>query len=193
MCTPKKSGRLEVSAELQKVWQACGPGRKQLVNALIACNGDKEAFKKRVEHQLSKTRRNKTTVQAGFYTKDKMKKVLGFSPFDAQILRDLYQSHVKHYWVEEQVTGTFEVEESEAFHETSIAEGDGDTSLTLGGPAASSDPLDLPGSSMADSPEISEVEDEDGTESSAPRPSKNDEVKQELALEALVSSYRSHA
>ena len=105
MCQPKKSGRLEVSSEVQKVWQNCGAGRKQLVDALLACNGDKDmhaqvshcgmlfhvssqlgedAFKKRVEHQLSKSRRSKTTIQAGFYSKEKMKASLGFSAPEAK-------------------------------------------------------------------------------------------------------------
>lgn len=83
------------------------------------------------------------------------------------------------------MSGTYEMEESEAFNETSFAEGVGDSTLTFGGPATSTDPLGLPGASMAvDSPVQTDEEDVEESSVAPARVSRQDEMRQEIVLEA---------
>ena len=104
MCKPKASGRLEVSPEVATQWQKGGPARKALLDLLVQCDGDKdrccntflkqytctchwcmytlpclqEAFKKRVEHVRTQKKRNTLKVHVGWYSKENMKKKLGW-------------------------------------------------------------------------------------------------------------------
>ena len=42
MCTPKpKSGKLEVNDEIHQQWKKGGTARKELLDVLVKCDGDK--------------------------------------------------------------------------------------------------------------------------------------------------------
>ncbi|CAK9026816.1 unnamed protein product, partial [Durusdinium trenchii] len=80
LCTPKPaSGKLEVSQEIYRQWKCGGVQRRALLDTLIASGGDKDAFKKKIEHLQKRTRKNKFHVERGFYTKEAMAKELKWS------------------------------------------------------------------------------------------------------------------
>ncbi|CAE7903870.1 unnamed protein product, partial [Symbiodinium necroappetens] len=125
VCTPKRSsGKLEVAPEVYQQWRKGGLERKLLLQQFIAAGANKDAFIKRIEYIRTKSRATKLKVDSGWYTKDAMKKVLGW--------RDKYQRKLKEYWVDTATTGTFEKTTSEALHETLSAEGVPED-VTIGG------------------------------------------------------------
>ena len=106
-CMPKpKSGRLDVSPDVHQQFLKGGSSRNQLLQVLYKAGGDKDAcrgrymnfrmnprlqpslsilsclqdkFLKTVEHIKHSSRKNKLHVEAGWYTKERMAKDLGWS------------------------------------------------------------------------------------------------------------------
>ncbi|CAK8985363.1 unnamed protein product [Durusdinium trenchii] len=130
VCTPKRgSGKLEVSQDIYKKWLAGGSQRKALLD---------EAFKKHIEHMQRRSRKTKIHVDSGFYTKENMKKKLGWSAtriakavqycthpsrVKTHVRRDKYESNVKEYWVDVETTGSFDNEHEESLTDRTCVEG----------------------------------------------------------------------
>ncbi|CAE7409072.1 unnamed protein product, partial [Symbiodinium microadriaticum] len=116
VCTPKKSsGKLDVAPEVYQQWKRGGADRKLLLEQFVLAGANKDAFIKRIEHIRTKTRTSKLTVESGWYTKENMKKVLGW--------RDKYQRKLKEFWVDTSTRGTFEKSHAEALREALTVEG----------------------------------------------------------------------
>lgn len=201
ICSPKPaSGKLEVSMEIYRQWKAGGSQRKCLLDTL-KCNGDKEAFKKHVEHLQKKTRRNDVHVDKGFYTKEKMKSELQWSPerikaavafcsdprrAKTHVRRDKYQPTIKEYWIDIKTTGSYDDDNEESVIDRTYGEGQA-TSFDLGLPTQ--DPVAAAGEikMQPEQDTDQEVEDDGESEGSSkvvPMPGKLD-VQKEHALEAI--------
>ncbi|CAL1148983.1 unnamed protein product [Cladocopium goreaui] len=206
LCTPKRaSGKLEVSAEIHRQWKQGGTQRQALLDILVKAGGNKDAFKKEIEHIQKKARRTKIHVTKGFYSKEKMRTELGWSaarikgavaycchPSRAKthVRKDKYERNLREFWVDAATTGSAEEENEETFVDRTRGEGDAPSTIDLGLP-----PTDCPGTddeAQEDSDESVEEDlqgDADGTSSKASKvrvkvPGKND-VEREVALEAV--------
>ena len=107
ICCPKpSSGKLDVNPEIYKQWAAGGDSRNVLLKMLYQCKGLKQDrvslkaygnpnhtvlivmvpplcqdFIKHVEYQRTRMRKNKTTVESGWFTKKQMKEELKWDKY----------------------------------------------------------------------------------------------------------------
>ena len=88
----------------------------------------------------------------------------------------MYQKNLRLYWVQESITGTFEVEEAEMFRETTQVEGEHNGQTMMGGPTL--DPL------ACGSNEVQELSDEDCED--AKSCDGDSDLRQERAVEAML-------
>ena len=112
ICMPKaRSGRLDVPKDIHQKFIEGGPARKELLSMLMSVGGNKERLTcfvhsnlspwsgelrslpmhsleaqliRKIEHIRLRSRKNKLHVEAGWYSKEGMKRVLGWSPPGAQ-------------------------------------------------------------------------------------------------------------
>ncbi|CAL1132409.1 unnamed protein product [Cladocopium goreaui] len=167
--------------------------RKVLLQVLVRAKGDKAVFKKEVEHLSKKSRKNTLKVEKGFYTKENMRKVLGWnakrikdavryctvkSRVKTHVRRDKYERDLKEYWVDTATTGTFENEHEESLVDRTSTEGIA-SSFDLGLPAAPD--------GIEDQGDESEAESTSGNEAPSVRSKvpKPDDLENEPVFEAV--------
>ncbi|CAL1129748.1 unnamed protein product [Cladocopium goreaui] len=183
ICTPKpSSGKLEVSMEIYRQWKAGGAQRKCLLDTLVKAGGNKDVFKKQLEHLQKKSRRHTLNVEKGFYTKAAVAYCADKIRAKTHIRRDKYENHIREYWVDTATTGKFEDENEESFLDRTSGEGQA-TSFDMGLPAISQT-CHSPGAEPEDSSDQELEEEEDGSSVKTRIPRKG-EVEQEHALEAI--------
>ncbi|CAE7853363.1 unnamed protein product [Symbiodinium microadriaticum] len=181
MCEMKKNGRLNVPEWVHQEFMKGGTARQVLLKHFLACDGDKEMFVHRVEYQRRRSRKNTLTVKVGWYSKENMKKLLGWTP------RDKYQKKIREYWVETGTEGTYQKEDEAALKEAWEAEGACGDEVTIGGPNPD-EPL------VAASAEEEDSESSEEEKPNRPKPrggkprgsgGKKSDLEEEAALEAV--------
>ncbi|CAE7746377.1 unnamed protein product [Symbiodinium pilosum] len=178
MCTPSgRTGKLEVSAEVRAQWLKGGTPRKNLMDILVKFNGDKAAFKKRVEHIRTMARSKDLTIESGWYTKLTMKTILGWDKdtikgaiaycsakerCQTHMRRCKYNRKVWEYWVDVKTHGTFKATESEMIEDKTSVEGQAESFMLGLEPGQPSDPYGQP-SDDENSAELSDSDMEAGS------------------------------
>ena len=74
-----------MSQQVVEQWKQGGPGRKLLVNMMVSCGGDRAMFKQKLDVIESMSRKSTNTITAGWYSKEKMDKVLGWSKWGSKL------------------------------------------------------------------------------------------------------------
>ncbi|CAJ1331859.1 unnamed protein product, partial [Effrenium voratum] len=138
LCTPKaKTGRCDVSQQVVEQWKQGGPGRKLLVNMMVSCGGDRAMFKQKLDVIESMSRKSTNTITAGWYSKEKMDKVLGWSKSRIKaavaycsaasrrkkhVRKDRYEKNMNEYLITEHEAATYEqINEKTLREETQIS------------------------------------------------------------------------
>ncbi|CAJ1376000.1 unnamed protein product [Effrenium voratum] len=199
MCTPKlRTGRADVSKEVMEKWKLGGESRRQLLDTLVEVKGDKEAFKKSIEVCFTKGRKNTIKISAGWYSKDRMKTVLGFGkqrikavvnycsvPERKKMLTryDKYEKNVREYWVQEQESGSFETTDEQQLRDTTVMAQNAETNQVNLAPPPSG-PLSPPAQSSDDEQSMSEDEESGRPKKKTKKEKTGADFDQEHRLEA---------
>ncbi|CAE7290794.1 unnamed protein product, partial [Symbiodinium pilosum] len=205
MCTPSgRFGKLEVSPEVRAQWLKGGAPRKHLMNILVKADGNKELFKKRVEHIRTTSRSKGLIIESGWYTKKAMKDELGWDKdtikgavaycsskerVKTHVRRSKYNRKVLEYWVDTKTIGKFTATESEEIKDSTIAEGEADGFVLGLEPGEPSDPYR--GASDDEDDDDAESSEDEGAskkgkgKGNGGRKLPKAEVQEERALEAV--------
>ncbi|CAE7698574.1 unnamed protein product [Symbiodinium sp. CCMP2592] len=119
-----------VSDDVAERWKNT-KSRKQLIVALINCNGDKDSFNQKMEIVIRNIKEGKVVIDSGYYTesamktelkfdKDRVKAVIAYCTASrarrrALTRRDKYQRHLIEYWIDVRTSGSLSRTTQEQF------------------------------------------------------------------------------
>ncbi|CAE7621704.1 unnamed protein product [Symbiodinium sp. CCMP2592] len=130
LCERTKTGKLQVSEEIHKMWLQKGVVRDNLIQFMTDAEGNREEFIRKVEVWKETQKFRETMTHGGFYSEADMKKPvaeggLGLKEFLGffYIMKNKYDKEETEYWVDHRTSGVRGMRESEHIKDSTSAQG----------------------------------------------------------------------